>query len=238
MASFLSRLVTKICHVLTTVDEPRRNAGRTFKVAHQNLLTTRTMDDEDAPGLKALLTFKLVALDNSVEGMEVVCQEFEATSKDPEGHSVDELITEFSSSCLSAKVSKTFHIIPSSKCCEYVLNTLMQVIRWDAVFLRFQVIVLQLEFLMLKDNEAKVLNVSDAIEENNAFDATFSYLTELEANEVVNDGDMELLTNVESTSCIDARNQASELVILEDVPEVNKKAAHVIIENSENGVSS
>ncbi|GJV10769.1 MOR1-like protein [Tanacetum coccineum] len=41
------------------VDEPRRNAGRTFKVAHQNLLTTRTMDDEDAPGLKALLTFKL-----------------------------------------------------------------------------------------------------------------------------------------------------------------------------------
>ncbi|GJT99368.1 hypothetical protein Tco_1109707 [Tanacetum coccineum] len=59
MAGFLSRLVTKICHVLTTVDEPRRNAGRTFKVAHQNLLTTRTMDDEDAPGLKALLTFKL-----------------------------------------------------------------------------------------------------------------------------------------------------------------------------------
>ncbi|GJT66471.1 translocase of chloroplast 120, chloroplastic-like protein [Tanacetum coccineum] len=241
------------------------------------------MDDEDAPGLKALLTFKLVALDNSVEGMEVVCQEFEATSKDPEGHSVDELITEFSSSCLSAKISKTFHIILSSKCCEYVLNTLMQVIRRDAVFLRFQVIVLQLEFLMLKDNEAKVLNVSDAIEENNAFDATSSYLTELEANEVVNDGDMELLTDVESTSGIDARDQASELVlvdgkqdgvevvgvadeqnsnepdvlenngvigvgvnennegskgILEDVPEVNKKAAHVIIENSENGVSS
>ncbi|GJW36690.1 hypothetical protein Tco_0059610 [Tanacetum coccineum] len=26
MAGFLSRLVTKICHVLTTVDEPRRNA--------------------------------------------------------------------------------------------------------------------------------------------------------------------------------------------------------------------
>ncbi|GJS64916.1 translocase of chloroplast 120, chloroplastic-like protein [Tanacetum coccineum] len=265
------------------MDEPRRNAGRTFKVAHQNLLTTRTMDDEDAPGLKALLTFKLVALDNSVEGMEVVCQEFEATSKDPEGHSVDELITEFSSSCLSAKVSKTFHIIPSSKSCEYVLNTLMQVIRPVAVFLRFQVIVLQLEFLMLKDNEAKVLNVSDAIEENNAFDATSSHLTELEANEVVNDGDMELLTDVESTSGIDARDQDSELVlvdgkqddaevvgvadeqnsneadvlenngvigvgvnennegskgILEDVPEVNKKVAHVIIENSENGVSS
>ncbi|GJW43893.1 hypothetical protein Tco_0072692 [Tanacetum coccineum] len=87
--------------------------------------------------------------------MEVVCQEFEATSKDPEGHSVDELITEFCS-CLSAKV-----------------------IRRDA--------------------------------ENNAFDATSSYLTELEANEVVNDGDMELLTNVESTSCIDARDNASEL---------------------------
>nr|GEV52773.1 translocase of chloroplast 120, chloroplastic-like [Tanacetum cinerariifolium] len=40
----------------TTVDDevaPRRNAGRTFKVADQNLITTRTMDDEDAPGLKA-----------------------------------------------------------------------------------------------------------------------------------------------------------------------------------------
>ncbi|GJW50928.1 translocase of chloroplast 120, chloroplastic [Tanacetum coccineum] len=259
---------------------------RTFKVAHQNLLTTRTMDDEDAPGLKALLTFKLVALDNSVEGMEVVCQEIEATSKDPEGHSVDDLIAEFSSSCLSAKVSKTFHISQSSKSCEYVLNTLMQVIRRDAVFLRFQVIVLQLEFLMLKDNEAKVLNVSDAIEEDNEFDATSSDLTELEANEDVNDGDVEVLTDVESTSGIDARDQASELEtkvlvdgkqdgaevvgvadeqnsnepdvlenngvigvgvnennegskgILEDVPEVNKKAAHVIIENSENGVSS
>ncbi|GJT78034.1 mutator type transposase [Tanacetum coccineum] len=33
------------------------------------------------------------ALHWSLEGMEVVCQEFEATSKDPEGHSVDELIT-------------------------------------------------------------------------------------------------------------------------------------------------
>ncbi|GJV49208.1 translocase of chloroplast 120, chloroplastic-like protein [Tanacetum coccineum] len=184
---------------------------------------------------------------------------------------------------IEAQVSKTFHIIPSSKSCDYVLNTLMQVIRRDAVFLRFQVIVLQLEFLMLKDNEAKVLNVSDAIEENNAFDATSSHLTELEANEVVNDGDMELLTDVESTSGIDARDQDSELVlvdgkqddaevvgvadeqnsneadvlenngvigvgvnennegskgILEDVPEVNKKVAHVIIENSENGVSS
>nr|GEU43510.1 hypothetical protein [Tanacetum cinerariifolium] len=59
------RLVTKVCHVLattrtTTVDDddevaPWRNAGRTFKVANQNLLTTKTMDDEDAPGLKALL---------------------------------------------------------------------------------------------------------------------------------------------------------------------------------------
>ncbi|GJY21499.1 hypothetical protein Tco_0394065 [Tanacetum coccineum] len=161
-------------------------------------------------------------------------------------------------------VSKTFHIIPSSKSCEYVLNTLMQ-------------------FLMLKDNEAKVLNVSDAIEENNAFDATSSHLTELEANEVVNDGDMELLTDVESTSRIDARDQASELVlvdgkqdgaevvgvaddqnsnepdvlenngvigvevnennegskgILEDVPEVNKKESSCNIENSEIGVSS
>nr|GEX79811.1 hypothetical protein [Tanacetum cinerariifolium] len=34
---------------------PRRNAGRAFKVADQNLLTTMTMDDEDATGLKALL---------------------------------------------------------------------------------------------------------------------------------------------------------------------------------------
>ncbi|GJV67843.1 reverse transcriptase domain-containing protein [Tanacetum coccineum] len=73
----------------------------------------------------------------SLEGMEVVCQEFEATSKDPEGHSVDELITEFSSSWLSAKVSKTFDISlmgASSKSCEYVLDTLMQVFedKWFA----------------------------------------------------------------------------------------------------------
>nr|GEV33175.1 hypothetical protein [Tanacetum cinerariifolium] len=61
----LGRLVTKVCHALTTTrmttvnddDEVAhwRNAGRTFKVADQNLLTTKTMDDEDAPGLKALL---------------------------------------------------------------------------------------------------------------------------------------------------------------------------------------
>ncbi|GJT23333.1 hypothetical protein Tco_0893270 [Tanacetum coccineum] len=202
MAGFLSRLVTKICHVLTTVDEPRRNAGRTFKVAHQNLLTTRTMDDEDAPGLKALLTFKLhdedaaegffgdivrvcgpqMVLKNvrDIHGLALAivlerlnshgafpevhdktratgsgptvkttskitksdgygskpesrdvsscgCQEFEATSKDPEGHSVDDLIKEFRS-CLSAKVSKTFDISlmgASSKSCEYVLDTLI-----------------------------------------------------------------------------------------------------------------
>ncbi|GKF52831.1 hypothetical protein Tco_0159741, partial [Tanacetum coccineum] len=74
------------------------------------------------------------------------CQEFEATSKDPEGHSVDDLIKEFRS-CLSAKVSKTFDISlmgASSKSCEYVLDTLMQVIRrilWDDVFLCFKVIV-------------------------------------------------------------------------------------------------
>ncbi|GJV00944.1 hypothetical protein Tco_1330214 [Tanacetum coccineum] len=189
-------------------------AGRTFNYAQQNPAHNQTMDDEDAHGLRHILHLNLLQLYNSVEGMEVVCQEFEATSKDPEGHSVDELITEFSSSCLSAK-------------------------------------------------------------ENNAFDATSSHLTELEANEVVNDGDMEFLTDVESTSRIDARDQASELVlvdgkqdgaevvgladeqnsnepdvlenngvigvgvnendegskgILEDVPEVNKKAAHVIEE--------
>ncbi|GJS47754.1 hypothetical protein Tco_0597875 [Tanacetum coccineum] len=206
MAGFLSRLVTKICHVLTTVDKPRRNAGRTFKVAHQNLLTTRTIDDEDAPGLKALLTFKLHDEDAAewffrdivrVYGPQMVhihglalaivlerlnlhgafpevhdktratgtgptvkttsmitksdgyrskpesrvvsscgCQEFKATSKDPEGHSVDDLIKEFRS-CLSAKVSKTFDISlmgASSKSCEYVLDTLMQVFedKWFA----------------------------------------------------------------------------------------------------------
>ncbi|GJS47753.1 protein MOR1 [Tanacetum coccineum] len=64
ITTIIQPLVTEICHVLTTRttkvdDAPRRNAGRTFKVADQNLLTTRTMDDEDAPGLKALLTFKL-----------------------------------------------------------------------------------------------------------------------------------------------------------------------------------
>ncbi|GJZ06776.1 hypothetical protein Tco_0540569 [Tanacetum coccineum] len=179
-------------------DAPRRNAGRAFKVADQKLLTTRTMDDEDAR-LKALLTFKLhdedaaegffrdvvrvcgpqIVLKNvrDIHGLALaivlerlnshgafpevhdktratgtgptvkttskitksngygskpsssVCQEFEATSKDPEGHSVDDLITEFRS-CLSAKVSKTFDINlmgASSKSCEYVLDTLMQV---------------------------------------------------------------------------------------------------------------
>ncbi|GKB89217.1 hypothetical protein Tco_0961489 [Tanacetum coccineum] len=66
MAGFLSRLVTKICRVLTTrktVDDdevaPRRNKVRTFKVLDQNLLTTRTMDDEDAPGLKAVPNFQV-----------------------------------------------------------------------------------------------------------------------------------------------------------------------------------
>ncbi|GKA55724.1 hypothetical protein Tco_0754796 [Tanacetum coccineum] len=66
MAGFLSRLVTKICRVLTTrktVDDdevaPRRNKVRTFKVPDQNLLTTRTMDDEDAPGLKAVPNFQV-----------------------------------------------------------------------------------------------------------------------------------------------------------------------------------
>ncbi|GJU90320.1 hypothetical protein Tco_1302743 [Tanacetum coccineum] len=42
---------------MTTVDDdeiaPRRNAVLSFKVLDKNMLTTRTMDDEDAPGLKA-----------------------------------------------------------------------------------------------------------------------------------------------------------------------------------------
>ncbi|GJW35867.1 protein MOR1 [Tanacetum coccineum] len=66
MAGFLSRLVTKICRVLTTrktVDDdevaPRRNEVRTFKVPNQYLLTTRTMDDEDAHGLKAVPNFQV-----------------------------------------------------------------------------------------------------------------------------------------------------------------------------------
>ncbi|GKA79011.1 protein MOR1 isoform X1, partial [Tanacetum coccineum] len=69
------------------------------------------------------------AFPECVEGMEVVCKEFETTSKVPQGHSVDNLITEFHS-CLAAKVSKTFDIRlmgASSKSCEYVLSTLMQV---------------------------------------------------------------------------------------------------------------
>ncbi|GJY71755.1 protein MOR1 [Tanacetum coccineum] len=69
------------------------------------------------------------SVSSCVEGMEVVCKEFETTSKVPQGHSVDDLITEFRS-CLAAKVSKTFDIRlmgASSKSCEYVLSTLMQV---------------------------------------------------------------------------------------------------------------
>ncbi|GKA79612.1 hypothetical protein Tco_0786208 [Tanacetum coccineum] len=66
MAGFLSMLVTTICRVLTTrktVDDdevvPRRNEVRTFKVPDQYLLTTWTMDDEDAPGLKAVPNFQV-----------------------------------------------------------------------------------------------------------------------------------------------------------------------------------
>nr|GEV52774.1 hypothetical protein [Tanacetum cinerariifolium] len=82
MTGFLSRLVTKVCHVLTstrttTVDDddevaPRRNAGRTFKVVDQNLLTTKTMDDEDAPGLKALLVDNILI--SNFEGMMCIAQ--------------------------------------------------------------------------------------------------------------------------------------------------------------------
>nr|GFA08639.1 hypothetical protein [Tanacetum cinerariifolium] len=122
MAGFLSRLVTKICHVLRTrktVDDdevaPRRNAVRTYKVPKPNLLTTRTMDDEDAPGLKAVLNFhvphdEVLKILNSVEGMEVVCKEFEATSKDPQGRSIDDLITEFHS-CLATKSVEGMEVV-------------------------------------------------------------------------------------------------------------------------------
>ncbi|PWA59320.1 ARM repeat superfamily protein [Artemisia annua] len=69
--------------------------------------------------------------EQSVEGMKVVCQEFEAISKDPEVHLVDDLITDADRlvSCLAAKVAKTFDISlmgASSRSCKYVLNTLMQ----------------------------------------------------------------------------------------------------------------
>ncbi|GJU32403.1 hypothetical protein Tco_1175992, partial [Tanacetum coccineum] len=67
----------------------------------------------------------------SVEGMKVVCQEFEAISKDPEVHLVDDLIKDADRlvSCLAAKVAKTFDISlmgASSRSCKYVLNTRMQ----------------------------------------------------------------------------------------------------------------
>ncbi|GJY72502.1 hypothetical protein Tco_0476205 [Tanacetum coccineum] len=63
--------------------------------------------------------------------MKVVCQEFEAISKDPEVHLVDDLITIADKlvSCLAAKVAKMFDISlmgASSRSCQYVLNTRMQ----------------------------------------------------------------------------------------------------------------
>ncbi|GKB93996.1 hypothetical protein Tco_0980133 [Tanacetum coccineum] len=63
--SFLPMFITKICPLLTTLDDdeiaPRRNAFLSFKFLDKYLLTTRTMDDEDAPGLKAVLTFQVPA---------------------------------------------------------------------------------------------------------------------------------------------------------------------------------
>ncbi|GKE10714.1 hypothetical protein Tco_1414265, partial [Tanacetum coccineum] len=76
MTGFLSRLVTKICHVLTTRmttvedDEvvPRRNAGRTFKVPDQYLLTTRTIDNEDAPAVPNFqgITYSVLIQHNTI----------------------------------------------------------------------------------------------------------------------------------------------------------------------------
>ncbi|GJY51883.1 hypothetical protein Tco_0442730 [Tanacetum coccineum] len=156
------------------MDEPQRN-GRSVlpKLLMQNLLTTRTIDDEGCTGLNALLTFTLqmkmraegvlgdIVLENlhdktnelpevtnsennfkdpsksdgygskpeSIAVSSCVCQEFEATSKDPEGYSVDDLIIEF---------PFLFYLISlmgaSSKSCEYVLDTLIQVFedKWFA----------------------------------------------------------------------------------------------------------
>ncbi|GKC64563.1 hypothetical protein Tco_1097161 [Tanacetum coccineum] len=52
---FLSKLITKNCHLLRTVDDAP--GLKAFKVPNQNLLITRrTVDDEVAP---RLLTFKV-----------------------------------------------------------------------------------------------------------------------------------------------------------------------------------
>ncbi|GKD58286.1 hypothetical protein Tco_1295795 [Tanacetum coccineum] len=54
---FLSKLITKNCHLLTTRTVDDAPGLKAFKVPNQNLLITRrTMDDEVAPGL---LTFKV-----------------------------------------------------------------------------------------------------------------------------------------------------------------------------------
>ncbi|GKC61403.1 hypothetical protein Tco_1089001, partial [Tanacetum coccineum] len=72
-------------------------------------------------------------LESIIVQLQCVCQEFEATSKDPEGYSVDDLIKEFRS-CLSAKTFDISLMGASSKSCEYVLDTLMQVFedKWFA----------------------------------------------------------------------------------------------------------
>ncbi|GJS77914.1 hypothetical protein Tco_0727795 [Tanacetum coccineum] len=64
IGGFFLRLFTKNCHLLTTrtLDDevaPGLKAIRTFKVQNCHMLTTRTLDDEVARGLKAIRTFKV-----------------------------------------------------------------------------------------------------------------------------------------------------------------------------------
>ncbi|XP_062102767.1 protein MOR1-like [Humulus lupulus] len=80
---------------------------------------------------EALDIISFGSLEQSVEGMKVVCHELTQATNDPEGSAMDELIKDADKlvSCLANKVAKTFDfslIGASSRSCKYVLNTLMQ----------------------------------------------------------------------------------------------------------------
>ncbi|XP_022721245.1 protein MOR1-like isoform X3 [Durio zibethinus] len=81
---------------------------------------------------EALDIISFGSLEQSVEGMKVVCHELTQATKDPEGSWIDEQVKDADRlvSCLANKVATTFDVSltgASSRSCKYVLNTLMQI---------------------------------------------------------------------------------------------------------------
>ncbi|XP_027924008.1 protein MOR1-like [Vigna unguiculata] len=70
--------------------------------------------------------------EQSIDGMKVVCCKLHQATKDPEGIVMDELVKDADRLVLDLanKAGRTFHSIltgASSRCCQHVLNTLMQI---------------------------------------------------------------------------------------------------------------